>query len=122
MSTTGIFQRAYDCDPKDMPIRWVAIKSVEFPEGTIRHPGVLDLVKRELGQKCTIDNRDEGLRLAFSMRMESEDRAREHSAAVGIRLLELLGADQGQLIEDVIYDETVFDPKDREPPLKLVRP
>lgn len=81
---------------------WVAVLSVNLPDGTVRHPGLFDLIQATIECPCILDNRYEGVRLSFSVDGETEDDARSQSQVVGQQLLDLLGLEPSDIIENTL--------------------
>lgn len=82
------------------PCRWGVVLTMCYPEGTTRHPRVLDRVERELGRICAIDESVSGVRLSFGARGQDVEAAREDRRAVKTRLLDLLGLPETAVVED----------------------
>lgn len=85
-------------DPEG-PSVWGAVVTLRYPEGTVRHPRVLDSVAADIGRFCLIDNRDEGVRVSFETSGETFDEARDDSAVIATRLLTMLGLPAAAVVE-----------------------
>ena len=105
-----------------VPCRWGAVLTLCFPEGTARHPRVLDRVEQEIGRICAVDERVEGVRVSFGARGNSVEDALKDSGAVARTLLSLLDLPDGAIVEHQLLPRpNALAEHDRQVPLVLIQ-
>lgn len=82
------------------PVGWRAVLSVNFPNGTVRHPRVLDRIHEELGRVCAVDRLDRGVRIGFVAKGSSRNEIQDDAIAVAhhVRAILTLPAAPAELI------------------------
>jgi len=93
---------AFDVPVAEGVCQWGALLTVHLPEGTIRHPAVLDRVQEELGRICAIDTASEGVRVSYGVRGASFGSATEDARAVARHLMEMLSLPPEAITEHVL--------------------
>lgn len=70
---------------------WGAIVEIELAPGTVRHPGLLDQVRKEAGRIVALDLLSDGVTMSFGIDTDSRGDAQAQCDEVTSRVLDLLG-------------------------------
>lgn len=95
---------------------WTAVLGIELPDGTVRHPRLLERLENEIGP-CISDSRDAGVRLCFDVDGSTAEEARVDASRVAARVLDILGLSLGSIVEEHVAPPP---PRYEQPTLRLV--